>query len=888
MIVPDNGSTSRTSKAGKTGGKGALGAEILNLGSVRPFRTYFRAYLAAGWHPIPLPSGKKAPPPVGYTGGRFDGIADEAQCEAWIAEESRSGRLRYGERANLGFRAPAGVLGIDVDNYSNPKTGAEKVGAESLAELVAEYGELPDTWITTARADGQSGIRWFRVPPELAWPGKLGRDIESIWHRYRFAVAPPSIHPTLKTPYLWYEPGQALDGRGSLDAMPTPDELPELPASWIEGMKNEIWGLKPYDSDATDEDLEEWVLDLPDGEMCPQMRRAADSAVAEIESGGGAHDTLNSKVHHVVLNGAEGHPGARTALGIIREAFLREVTDRGRAGTVRSSGEAAREYKRTRNGGIRLALAQLHNEAVDRGVDEVDLPDECTCYIPAIGDYGEDPQTYDRNDIGNAEQLVDCNPDSLHYVPGIPAWVAWDEEEGHWRSDADNIVTGLAVDIGKRIIERGKELYEHALGEAKKDRQQQGADEVESERAAAGDDDVKKAKSLIKWGLNSGNKSRIRNMVELAASLSGITIPASALDADPNLLACPNGVLDLRTGRLRHGTREDLITRCTSVPYVGESSLSSGRGGVWSKFLRVSVPDRDVRAYLQKLAGMSLFGHNSERIFVFLVGPTGSGKSIFTETIISVLGDYAGPFPLSLFRDNQDDKHRSDIVAALPRRFVGTAEASRAWSLHADQIKRITGGDLISARAPYGRALIERRPAFTPWVSTNQTPTISGIDSALRRRLRAVRFPRTVAGSSADAPGLKERLAAIGPDGGAEEVLAWLVEGAARYRDEGIADLPNAVAEELSIFATEAAGHLGEWFEETFSPEPGEFVVMSEVMQHYSTWCDIASVPSRERVSMTKLGLFLAEQGFNKTQKKVDGINKKVRWGLTWDTSVVT
>lgn len=905
MSIPEkNRARRKRSRSDSNGVEGASGrrsdggAAVFNIGSARPFRTYAKQYLEAGWHPIILPEGKKAPPPIGYT-GRFDGIADAAQLENWPKERDKSGRLRFGERANLGFRPPVGVLGIDVDNYAGAGGGKQKVGGQSLSELVATYGELPDTWISTARSDGVSGIRWFRVPGDLVWPGKLGKDIESVWHRYRFAVAPPSIHPELKDPYLWYKPGMDLDGSGIAEWLPSPDELPELPTEWVEGLQNGIWEDKPYDLESSRSDLVDWIKARPAGDMCPQMEKAVSDAIEELEGAGSAHETLNTKLYYVIKSSSEGHPGLIRALQQIRQVFVDEVTTRGRAGSVRSKKEAAEEYGRSRDGAIRAILGTLSLEAKERGRDSADgpvsagLPPECTCYIPSdLDGDARDPADYDRNDRGNAEQLIDMNTGELHFVPalGREAWISWDEESGSWISDAQHIVTQAAISVGRRIQERGKELYKMALLEAKKDAQQSGQDDSDDglgggkRSGVNADEDVKAAKELYKWGVNTGNRAKITAMVDLAKSFPGVVIDANKLDQDPYSLATLNGIVDLRTGSVRRGVKEDYITKCCAVEY-----RAGVKSRLWDKFLRVSVGDPDVIGYLQKLAGVSLLGNNAERLFVFLVGPTGSGKSVFVETIVSVLGDYAGPFPLSLFRDNQDEKPRSDIIAALPRRFVGTAEASRSWSLHADQIKRITGGDRIVARIPHAPVAIERVPAFTPWISSNDVPSISGLDGALRRRLRVARFPRTVVGTRDDVPGLKTRL----PDEAGSAVLAWLVDGCVRALRDGLEDVPAAMDQELIEFATEASGHLGDWLNECFERVEGEdseaaVIPNVEIMRQYQMWCVDNGISDREQVSNVKMGLFLNSQDIPKGVTGGGKKNQRGRVGIAFKVDVPT
>lgn len=172
-----------------------------------PFSVAAQALFKAGFGVLKLPSGQKAPPPVGFTGA-VDYMASFPDILAWQEEGP----------GNIGIRLPEGVIGIDVDAY-------KEVGKATYQRLTAECGRLPRTWISTSRTDG-SGIRLFRVPVGPVWRDPPGGGIEVIRHDHRYMVAPPSVHPTSGI-YNWYNP----DGKLST-VPPELDDLPELPVRW--------------------------------------------------------------------------------------------------------------------------------------------------------------------------------------------------------------------------------------------------------------------------------------------------------------------------------------------------------------------------------------------------------------------------------------------------------------------------------------------------------------------------------------------------------------------------------------------------------------------------------------------------------------------------------
>jgi Bifunctional DNA primase/polymerase, N-terminal len=97
--------------------------------TTRVFAAAAGQYRAAGlMGTLPLPAGRKFPPPSGFTGatGRFPTDADIA---AWSDQ--------LGESFNLALRLPEDIIGIDVDAYD------DKPGAATLADAEGRWGALP-------------------------------------------------------------------------------------------------------------------------------------------------------------------------------------------------------------------------------------------------------------------------------------------------------------------------------------------------------------------------------------------------------------------------------------------------------------------------------------------------------------------------------------------------------------------------------------------------------------------------------------------------------------------------------------------------------------------------------------------------------------------------
>ena len=124
--------------------------------SSRPYGSAARAYLAAGYSPLPLPPGVKWPPPKGWTGAGAP-MAGLEQVRRWI---------RSDPAGNIALRLPDGVIGIDLDLYDDPSKdhpAAERQAA--WRELETRLGQLPESPRATSRDDGISGIFSTACPP---------------------------------------------------------------------------------------------------------------------------------------------------------------------------------------------------------------------------------------------------------------------------------------------------------------------------------------------------------------------------------------------------------------------------------------------------------------------------------------------------------------------------------------------------------------------------------------------------------------------------------------------------------------------------------------------------------------------------------------------------
>jgi Bifunctional DNA primase/polymerase, N-terminal len=296
-------------------------------------------YRRWGWPSlIPLRPGTKLPPPEGFTG--WDGI-DPSYADSLDWDENP----RYRGTCQAALRLPSTVVGIDVDAYDG------RTGSGTIAEASRRWEPLPDGPWSSARDDGASGIRLFRVPDgtvlvaNLAFHGlKLGH-VEVVQRHHRYVVVWPSIHPKTRTRYTWRN-------TAGPDVLPAVTDLPELPASWLEGLA----GHGRSGDRARPEQVEQFFSALPTGSACTTVTSALRAAESSLRTPVVCrHDDTRDAVLRLLRLGEQGHPGTTRALTALKARFTNVVTADG----SRTPASAVAEFERMVDGdnGIGLLLA---------------------------------------------------------------------------------------------------------------------------------------------------------------------------------------------------------------------------------------------------------------------------------------------------------------------------------------------------------------------------------------------------------------------------------------------------------------------------------------------------------------------------------------------------
>ena len=395
------------------------------------------------------------------------------------------------------------------------------------------------------------------------------------------------------------------------------------------------------------------------------------------------------------------------------------------------------------------------------------------------------------NSLGDAELFKAIHHGRFVFCKNMDVWLIWTGH--HWK--IDNMGAALAG------VEDVAATYEAEAGRIR--------------REAAGIDDRDRYKQMM---------STVRDLEKRAVQLRGdnrrtaclkfahtserpLAIEGDALDANPWLLACANGVVELRTGRFRPGRPDDWLCRASPVAWEGLDTPCPR----WDKALMEIHDDDDmVVGFMQTLYGMAIIGKVIEKVFPVLTGPGGdNGKTTEIEAIAHVLGPLAGPISSDMLVAGVRQSSSGptpEIMALKGLRLAYASETEAGAKLSTAKIKWITGKDKLTGRWPNDKFPITFAPAHTLFMMSNFKPKADSEDKALWSRVINVpydirfvrdRAPKADNEKQAD-PGLDVALHKESPG-----ILAWLVRGCLRYIRQGRLIKPPRVVKESEEYRTD-------------------------------------------------------------------------------------
>ena len=417
-------------------------------------------------------------------------------------------------------------------------------------------------------------------------------------------------------------------------------------------------------------------------------------------------------------------------------------------------------------------------------------------------------------DLGNAKRLVETYGDNIMFVEGW-GWLVWSDTG--WHRDGMGTVSAMAQSISGIITQ-------------------------EREAMAASGQDLKTLARHAKWAAQSESSGAISAVPRLAQNIPSLRRSVNDFDSDDFQLACRNGIVDLRSGKLRPIDRDDLVTKNTGVLYDPDYRLSR-----WEEFLLESCQgDQEIVDYLQRAAGYTLTGSNAEEVFFIVSGPPASGKSTFLDGLHSALGTYGAITQPDTFMYRRGQSTPPNELARLAgMRLVSMSEIKEGEAFSESTIKQFTGGDMVTARFLYQDSF-QFRPQLKLWIGTNNDPNI--FDNALWRRIKKIPFYHAIPREKRD-PRLKALVR--DPEKGGRAILAWAVKGVQMWMRDGLNE-PDRMRHELINYQQDQ-DRPGQFIKDCLVKAEGRSMPINELFTIYRIWCLNVNEPIKRQPQFVKM-----------------------------------
>ncbi len=298
----------------------------------------------------------------------------------------------------------------------------------------------------------------------------------------------------------------------------------------------------------------------------------------------------------------------------------------------------------------------------------------------------------------------------------------------------------------------------------------------------------------------------------------------------------------------------------TTIPAGGPTAPAAAPTAcpVWLRFLdEATNGNAELQRFLQQMAGLSLTGCIREHALFFICGPGGNGKSVFLNTLVNILADYAKTAAMDSFTATKSERHPTDLAMLKGARLVTASETEegRAWA--EGRIKQLTGGDRIAARF-MRQDFFEYIPQFKLVFVGNHKPDLRNVDDATCRRFNIVPF---VYKPETPDMRLEEKLRDEYP-----AILRWMIDGCLDWQKNGLIR-PETVRDATRTYFDEQ-DTFGRWIEECCEQAAGESAPSSRL---YESWKQFAEANGENAGSSKSFAGRMTRHGFEPARVWMNG-----------------
>lgn len=364
-------------------------------------------------------------------------------------------------------------------------------------------------------------------------------------------------------------------------------------------------------------------------------------------------------------------------------------------------------------------------------------------------------------------------------------------------------------------------------------------------------------KAMNEWyRFQKDSRSHMAKMHMIDEFKKYVIVKHGEFDKEDMLLNTESGYVDLSNGELHDHDIDKKFSHQTLAEYSDNVDAP-----LWEQFLnQIFNNDEELIHYVQKAIGYSFTGSVDEQCLFILNGRGRNGKSVFSNVVSDVAGNYAKQMNVQTIvaKKNQSGSANSDIARLEGARIVTSSELNEGDRFDESLVKQLTGGDKILARFLYGSEF-EYKPKFKIWMATNHLPIIRGTDDGIWRRIKIIPFNIQIPKEKVDKK-LEYKLKAEYTG-----ILNWIVQGAIMWQQEGLED-PEAVKQVIETYRAEM-DPLDAFLEECCTTGQNYSIKAREMYDAYHEW---AKESEEYKMSMTKFG--------REMSKKLLRVKKRDGW----------
>lgn len=391
-----------------------------------------------------------------------------------------------------------------------------------------------------------------------------------------------------------------------------------------------------------------------------------------------------------------------------------------------------------------------------------------------------------ENRVGDAKLYSRLHRGAVVYVKYWERWLIWGGH--HWIEDD--------FEISAQSIEDVCELYLR-LAESK---------QIEADEET--DKDLKsKLQSIADTALRRVNQLRDTpgqdKLLQMTRRIRDpLVVLPKQIDQQHYVKACPNGVIDLRTGELRPGKPEEYILNAIVTEYDPELLRKDDPCPETNRFLLSSMDgDQELVDFIWRLLGYGLITERRDHIFTIMWGEHGrNGKDTLIKLVTHVLGQtLSGDVPVEMFLQMQQTRNSSapspDVLALRGMCVAWINEAEEGQRFALAKLKKMTGGGYITARGLQDKLQTTWLQTHLPIMTTNELPKAKADDAPFWSRALIIKWPLSFVERPEqpyERPADKDLTEKIGAE--AKGVLARMVRGSMEYLRDGL-KIPDKVRE---------------------------------------------------------------------------------------------